>query len=88
MIWGVTMVVAKPLAYKGGNEDTKNSVNPVKDLAATFKTGLAGAAASLDDVQAQLEPQGQYEGEARLEIVETDRSSTIEDKERDTVLTF
>lgn len=88
MMWGVTMVVAKPLAYKGGNEPAKNQVNPIKDLTATFKTGFAGAAASLDSVKADLEPQGQYEGEARLEIVETDRSSTIEEKERDTVLTF
>ena len=90
MIWGVTMVVAKPLAYKGGEEVDQNQVNPISDLAATFKTGLAGAAASIEDVSKELETQGRYEGEARLEIVETGRSSTIEDteKERDTVLTF
>lgn len=89
MIWGVTMVVAKPLAYKGGNEAREEQANPLVDLAATFKTGLAGAAASLEDVTKEVESQGQYEGEARLEIVETDRSSTIDDEpKRETELTF
>jgi len=89
MIWGVTMVVTKPLAYKGTNEPTENRPHPIADLASTFKTGLAGAAASIEDVSKEIEAPGQYEGEARLEIVETGRSSTIdEEKERDTVLTF
>lgn len=90
MIWGVTMVVTKPLAYKGAGEEVKEQINPISDLASTFKTGLAGAAASIEEVSAELEAPGQYEGEARLEIVETGRSSTIDDaeEERDTVLTF
>jgi len=87
MIWGVTMVVAKPLAYKGGDTTVQTQSHPIADLASTFKTGFAGAAASFEDVSGEI--QNQYEGEARLEIVETDRSSTIEEKvERDTVLTF
>ncbi|XKT75116.1 MAG: hypothetical protein ACJKSS_03065 [Patescibacteria group bacterium UBA2103] len=85
MIWGVTMVVAKPLAYKPVGEQESNT-HPISDLANTFQAGFAGAAASFEDLS--QEAPGQYEGEARLEIVETDRSSTIEEKERDTVLTF
>tara|TARA_B100000745_G_scaffold298180_1_gene246348 strand:- start:2135 stop:2500 length:366 start_codon:yes stop_codon:yes gene_type:complete len=89
MIWGVTMVVTKPLAYKGTTEATEERGNPISELASTFKTGLAGAAASIEEVSAELEAPGQYEGEARLEIVETGRSSTIdEEPERETVLTF
>lgn len=81
------MVVAKPLAYKGGDTTVQTQSHPIADLASTFKTGFAGAAASFEDVSGEI--QNQYEGEARLEIVETDRSSTIEEKvERDTVLTF
>lgn len=89
MIWGVTMVVTKPLAYKGVESETQNQVHPIVDLASTFKTGFAGAAASIEEVSKEIEAQGQYEGEARLEIVETGRDSTIDqEKERDTVLTF
>lgn len=85
MIWGVTMVVAKPLAYKPTAQQEVNT-HPISDLANTFQAGFAGAAASFEDITEEVP--GQYEGEARLEIVETGRSSTIEEEERDTVLTF
>lgn len=88
LIWGVTMVVAKPLAYNPETQQQRQqSQHPVADLANTFKTGFAGVAASFQETTNEI--QNQYEGEARLEIVETERSSTIEEEqEREEVLRF
>ena len=87
LIWGVTMVVARPLAYQGGSPAPQET-NPITDLAGTFQSGLAGVTASFEDLSETVE-QGRFEGEARLEIVDTEVSSTIEEEpERETVLTF
>lgn len=88
-MWGTALVVSKPLAYNANEEPMQEVANnPFESFAQSFQTGLAGVTASFEEVQSTAE-QGRYEGEARLEIIETGRSSSIEDKnERETVYTF
>lgn len=87
-VWGTAMVISKPLAYKPPVEEAQetNERKPFQELTKAFQTGLAGVGASLEEVQSVSE--GRYEGDARLEIVETGRSTTIEEEERETVYTF
>lgn len=90
LMWGTALVVSKPLAYNANEEPMQEvAENPFESFAQSFQTGLAGVTASFEDVQ-DLTEQGRYEGEARLEIIETGRSSSIEEEEneRETVYTF
>lgn len=90
LVWGTTLVLSKPLAYNAGDEPQQQEAteSPFQQFTQSFQTGLAGVGASFEDVQNVAE-QGRFEGEARLEIVETERSSSIEEEnERETVYTF
>lgn len=90
MMWGTALIVSKPLAYKPPQNEVQQEKrqNPLQHFTQSFQTGLAGVTASFEDVQNVAE-QGRYEGEARLEIVETGRSSSFEEEsERETVYTF
>ncbi len=86
-LWVTSIVVTKPFAYNKDGEQNTNifaeDQNTLKDFAGTFKTGLANVSTGLESIQVP----SQTEGPARLEIVETKRSSTI-DTVRPTTISF
>ena len=72
-VWAVSFVVTQPLSLNTNPpQPQEKTTNPLADLAGNLQTGFAGVAASLEDVPE--EPQTQYEGEARLEVVDTYRA--------------
>lgn len=86
LVWVTALVVTKPFAYKNDSTDTNlfaEEQSAFQDLTGTLKSGLANVNSGIE----QIKEVGQNEGPARLEIVETKRSSTVQES-RPTTISF
>lgn len=84
-VWMVTFITTQPLSVNTQKAERTQTGNPFAELTQSIQTGFAGAAAAIDDFQELEETQTQFEGEARLEVVETYRVPEEEQGRTDSV---
>lgn len=83
-VWMIAFITTQPLSLNTNIEERQQQENPFRELTQSFQTGFAGAAAALEELDTEVPTQ--FEGEPRLEVVETQR--TEEPEGRVETLTF